>query len=265
MDTTTQGPQDTPQNTEENEIKDIVTNEGIKPSMADEDPIKVSSKFEFSNNVLVKGLIIVLTLFAFLVALNIMGGAFKLFGKEIAHNIINATSNPFVGLFIGLFATAIIQSSSTTTSMIVAMVASSVLTLENAIPLIMGANIGTSVTSTIVSMGHIGKRKEFRKAISAATIHDFFNIMVVSIMFPLEYYFGFLSGIASDLASLFTTSDDGPQLFNIMKYTVKPTGKWIIGLTGKNAIISLILAVLMLFVSLGALTKMLKKLLIGKA
>ena len=157
-------------------------------------------------------------MFVFLVSLQMMGGAFKLFGKDFAHVLINSTSNPFVGLFIGLLATAIIQSSSTTTSMIVVMVAAGDLTLLNAVPMLMGANIGTSVTSTIVSMGHIGKRKEFRKAISAATIHDFFNIMVAMILLPLEVAFGFVSNLATSIAGItFTNEAVGTYLIKFVQ------------------------------------------------
>ncbi|MEJ2004323.1 MAG: Na/Pi symporter, partial [Cyclobacteriaceae bacterium] len=118
-----------------------------------------------------------------------MGDSFNNLGREVAESIITATSNPFIGLFIGLLVTALIQSSSTTTSMIVALVASGSITLANAVPMIMGANIGTTLTSTIVSLGYIAKREEFKRAIAAGTVHDFFNILTVLILFPLEYCF----------------------------------------------------------------------------
>ena len=51
--------------------------------------------------------------------------------------------------------------------------------ISQVIPIIMGANIGTSITSTIVSLGHIAHLSEYRKAIAAATVHDFFNIFTV--------------------------------------------------------------------------------------
>ncbi len=66
--------------------------------------------------------------------------------KEIADAILLATANPFVGLFIGLLITAILQSSSTTTALVVAFVVSGSLTLQSAVPIIMGANVGTTIT-----------------------------------------------------------------------------------------------------------------------
>lgn len=126
-------------------------------------------------------------------------------GKDVAETILLATSNPFTGLFIGLLITAMLQSSSTTTSLVVALVASGSITLQNAIPIIMGANIGTTITSTIVSLGFISKRKEFRRAVAAGTYHDFFNILTTIALFPLEYYYGFLSTLSEWIAGFVVT------------------------------------------------------------
>ncbi|HEY5826133.1 MAG TPA: Na/Pi symporter [Cyclobacteriaceae bacterium] len=146
---------------------------------------------------------IVAALLSFLFALDLMISSLQHLGKTAAETIILATSNPFAGLFIGLLVTAIIQSSSTTTSMTVALVASGSITLEGAVPIIMGANVGTTITSTIVSLGFITKKKEFRRAVAAGTYHDFFNILTVIILFPLEYYYGFLSKSAEFIATTF--------------------------------------------------------------
>lgn len=125
------------------------------------------------------------------------------FNNELARRIFMSTQNPFVGLFIGLLMTALIQSSSTVSAMIVAVVASGNLSLAQAVPLIMGANIGTTLTSTLVAFGYIMKRKAFRKALSAGVLHDFFNIITVIILLPLEVYFGFLSTAAQFITNAF--------------------------------------------------------------
>ncbi len=126
-------------------------------------------------------------------------------GTLATETILLATSNPFTGLFIGLLITAMLQSSSTTTSMVVALVASGSITLQSAVPIIMGANIGTTITSTIVALGFISKKKEFKRAVEAGTYHAFFNILTVIVLFPLEYYYGFLSSISSQIANYFFT------------------------------------------------------------
>ncbi|HEY3402775.1 MAG TPA: Na/Pi symporter, partial [Ohtaekwangia sp.] len=117
--------------------------------------------------------------------------------------ILQATFNPFTALFIGLLITAMLQSSSTTTSLVVALVASGSITLENAIPIIMGANVGTTITAVIVSLGFINRKKEFRRAVAAGSYHVFFNLLTVFILFPLEYYYGFLSTISANIAHYF--------------------------------------------------------------
>ena len=117
-----------------------------------------------------------------------------------------ATSNPFTGLFIGLLVTAIIQSSSATTAMTVALVATGSITLEGAVPIIMGVNVGTTITSTVVSLAFIARKKEFRRAVAGGTYHSFFNILTVVVLFPLEYYYGFLSRTSQYLADTFFSS-----------------------------------------------------------
>ncbi len=142
-------------------------------------------------------------LLVFLFSLDLMISSILQLGSTFTDAILLATSNPFTGLFIGLLATAIIQSSSATTSITVALVASGSLSLQSAVPIIMGANIGTTVTSTIVSLSFISHKKEFRRAVAAGTYHDFFNILTALILFPLEYNFQLLSGLAQYVATNF--------------------------------------------------------------
>ncbi len=149
-----------------------------------------------------------LTLIGFLISIKVFGDSLKLFGKDTATFIISSIDGPIVGLFVGILATAIIQSSSTSTSIVVTLVASGALTIEMAIPIIMGANVGTSVTSTILAYAHVGRKKEFKRAVVAATMHDFFNILVTLILFPIEYFFHFLSFTAKKLSHLFAFAFD---------------------------------------------------------
>ncbi|MFN3839131.1 MAG: Na/Pi symporter [Cyclobacteriaceae bacterium] len=142
-------------------------------------------------------------LLLFVFALDLMVSSLQHLGESAAQTILTATSNPFIALFIGLLITAMIQSSSTTTALVVAFVASDSISLGSAIPIIMGANIGTTITSTIVSLGFINKRKEFRRAVAAGTYHDFFNILTVVVLFPLEYYFRFLSDLSLRITERF--------------------------------------------------------------
>lgn len=141
----------------------------------------------------------------FLFSLESLSAACGMLSKDLIDNILQTTNNPFIGLFIGLLTTAIIQSSSTTTSMTVAVVASGAVSLENAVPVIIGANIGTTVTATVVAFNHIIRRKEFQRALSAATVNGFFNILTAAVVLPLEYYTHFLSDLCIRLTYLFVT------------------------------------------------------------
>ncbi len=133
-------------------------------------------------------------LFIFLMGVKGLGDGFKLLGRDLLQAFFTATENPFIGLLVGILATSIVQSSSVTTSMIVGLVAApeNPLPLANAVPMIMGANIGTTVTASIVSLAHMGRSAEFRRAFAVANCHDFFNYMSVLILLPLELATGFL-------------------------------------------------------------------------
>ena len=165
--------------------------------------------------------LVIAFLYLFLVSIGLMGVAFKGFGKEFAENLIRTTSNPFIGLFIGILATSIVQSSSTITSIAVGMVAAGVITVSNAIPIVMGANIGTTVTAVLVSLGHISRRDEFKRAITGATVHDFFNIICVCILFPLEMATGVLHKLASGMSGLFANAG-GIKFTSPIKLATKP-------------------------------------------
>lgn len=195
----------------------------------------------------------------FLVGIGGMGASFKLFGQEVSQNLIEATASPITGLFIGILATALVQSSSTTTSMVVAVVAAGGLTLQGAIPIIMGANIGTAVTCTLVSMGHLAQKKEFQKAFAAACLHDWFNLLAVAILFPLEMVTGILSSLASALSEAFAKAG-GLQLANPLKATTEPFVAQLSDLAGGQAVVLLVFSVGLMVGMLLCIVKILRSL-----
>ncbi|KAG7166439.1 Sodium-dependent phosphate transport protein 2A-like 2 [Homarus americanus] len=109
--------------------------------------------------------------------------------------------NPIVGLMIGILVTVLVQSSSTSTSIIVSMVSAQILEVHTAIPMIMGSNIGTSVTNTIVSLTQVGDRNEFRRAFAGATVHDMFNWLAVITLLIIEITTGMLEKLTTALIS----------------------------------------------------------------
>jgi len=198
-----------------------------------------------------------LLLYGFFVGLDLMGISFKLMGRGFAEALLATTSNPFVGLIIGLLATSVIQSSSTTTSITVGLVAAGALTIDGAIPIIMGANIGTTVTNTIVALGHMGRSEEFERAFAGATIHDFFNWMAVLILLPLQVATGVLGRAAGAMESVLEGAG-GIKLFNPLKAAVHPAAEWLSGLTGGSGTLTLVIGLAMIIVALKLLVDVLR-------
>ncbi len=213
---------------------------------------------------------VIICVYLFLVSIGLLGVALKGFGKEFAENLIRATSNPFIGLFIGILATSIVQSSSTTTSIVVGMVASNVISIGNAIPIIMGANIGTTVTAVLVSLGHVTRREEFKRAITGATVHDFFNILCVSVLFPLQIATGFLEKLAIKMSLLFANVG-GVKFTSPIKAATKPLINFVKHLLlqlniPENIvyILLLVISILLLFFCLYFIVRLMKSLVIGR-
>lgn len=220
--------------------------------MKDEQPVfeRVSAPSRRWQTLLRNTAYILAALLIFLFSLELMLSSLQHLGKAAAETVILATSNPFTALFIGLLTTAIIQSSTATTTMTVALVASGSLTLESAVPIIMGANIGTTITSTIVSLGFLTKRKEFRRAVAAGTYHDFFNILTAFILFPLEYNFQFLSRLAQLIATTFFHQPAGPMKENFsIGGGLGVMTDWLVASIG-NGFILIILSLTLLFGSI---------------
>nr|XP_020487985.1 sodium-dependent phosphate transport protein 2B-like [Labrus bergylta] len=170
---------------------------------------------------IVKFIMLLGLLYLFICSLDVLSSAFQLVGGKAAGDIFqdNAVlNNPVAGLVIGVLVTVLVQSSSTSSSIVVSMVSSGLLDVESAVPIIMGANIGTSVTNTIVAMMQAGDRNEFRRAFAGATVHDFFNWLSVLILLPLEVATGVLYKITHQLIKAFNiqTGEDAPDLLNVI-------------------------------------------------
>jgi len=210
---------------------------------------------------------IISSLYLFLVGIAGMSSAIKRMGSEFAETVLTTTSDPFIALFIGIFATVLFQSSSTTTSLIVGMVSSGSLTIASSIPMIMGANIGTTVTNTIVSVGHINKGTEFKRAFAASTVHDFFNIMAVAIVFPIEMIFHPLQKTSEWFALKMFGKIENIEVLQAkspIKLAVKSGSKFIQKFTFDNDIFYLVLSVFITFLMLYSIVKILKSLVLKK-
>ncbi|KAM4748790.1 sodium-dependent phosphate transport protein 2A-like [Rhinophrynus dorsalis] len=160
-------------------------------------------------------------LYLFVCSLDVLSSAFQLAGGKVAGDIFkdNAIlSNPVAGLVVGILVTVLVQSSSTSTSIIVSMVSSGLLDVRSAIPIIMGSNIGTSVTNTIVALMQAGDRNEFKRAFAGATVHDCFNWLSVLVLLPLEVITGYLHHVTQIVVASFNiqSGKDAPALLTVI-------------------------------------------------
>ena len=226
-----------------------------------------SASSNWTQWLLILGLVYLL-----LVAVSMIGTGFKAAAGDQAKELFAFASNPVTGVIIGTVATALIQSSSTVTSIIVGLVAGG-LPVAVAIPMIMGANMGTTITNTIVSLGHVRQGEEFRRAFSAATVHDFFNLFSIIIFLPLEIMFGFLQKIGAYLSSLMVGGDSlSVKGFNFIKPLVKPpvnTMKDLFHGIGASDLIMgiafIVIGIALIFVVITYIGKLLKVLMVGRA
>lgn len=214
----------------------------------------------------VKPLLLAGAVYAFLLSIKLLGYSFRLFGSGFAEAMIQMTGDPFVGLLTGIVATSVIQSSSTTTSIVVGLVAGNALSLTNAIPIVMGANIGTTITNVLVSLGHVTNRVEFRRAFSASIVHDFFNLCTVAVLFPMEMKWGLIARTATALESGFA-GVGGLKVFNPVKAITDPVVDWAGGLVAPvpHASVLLMLAsVVLLFGALAVLIRTIRSLVVSR-
>ncbi|MBC8382360.1 MAG: Na/Pi symporter [Candidatus Cloacimonetes bacterium] len=229
-----------------------------------------------------KILLLIILIYFFFLSIVMMGAGFKSF-RGLSENLIASVSNPIMGLLIGILTTSIVQSSSTTTSIVVGLVASNILGADSiriAIPIIMGANIGTTITNTIVSLGHISRTDEFKRAYGCAIVHDIFNIIVVAILLPLEIYFRLIEKISLKLGSFILHANiQGAEFKSPIAMITKPIVGFLYdpkfpdaspGLLQKlfsqpvSQILILIIAMIFLFIALKYMVKVIRQLVIGK-
>lgn len=203
-------------------------------------------------------------------AVSLIGIGFQEATGGQARELFAFATNPYVGLVIGIVATALIQSSSTVTSLIVGMVAGG-LPVAIAVPMVMGSNIGTTVTNTLVSLGHMRKKNEFRRAFAAATVHDFFNLLAVVIFLPLEIMFGLIERCAAIVANVLVGDTNMSMSgLNFVSSLTSP----VVNTMEKGAnllpnpyagLLMVVIGLVMIFLSITYVGKLLRVLMVGKA
>lgn len=129
----------------------------------------------------------------------------KMAGSQLRHILGAMTTNRFTGMLTGMFVTCSVQSSSATTVMTVSFVNAGLLTLAQAISVIMGANIGTTLTAWIMSLG-------YNVDLTLAVYPSFFIGILLIYTRRFRYIGDFLFGIAFLFFSLVLLSGAGKAL-----------------------------------------------------
>ena len=204
-----------------------------------------------------RGCLVIALIYLFLVGVSSLESGIKVMGADTQEQLFSNVSNPIAGLFIGMLGTVLVQSSSASTSVIVGLVASGALGVNDAVPMVMGANIGTTVTNTLVSLGHVRQSEEFKRAFAAATVHDFFNVIAVAILLPLELATGVLSNTAEWMSEQLV-GQAGTEWKSPIKQWVKEPVEWLKDFWGafgaEENVLGTLLVISGLVIVLGSLT-----------
>jgi len=166
-------------------------------------------------------------MYFFLLGLELLASGAKVMSGCKAGALFGDDTNPIAGLMIGILSTVLLQSSSTTTSIIVSLVGSTV-NPQQGIYMVMGANIGTSLTNTIVAMGQMSDGDQLERAFAGATVHDMFNFLSVAILLPVEVVTGFLRHLTEAMTEHVNVRDETDSWEGPIRRILTPLGHRII-------------------------------------
>jgi sodium-dependent phosphate cotransporter len=205
-------------------------------------------------------------------AVSIISRGFAGLGTDAAHSMFAFAEHPLVGLSVGLLGTVLIQSSTTTTAIAVTAVGAGALPIRSAIPVILGANVGTTVTTSLVALTFIGNRTEFRRALGASTIHDFYNWLALLIFFPIELIWHPLEHWSKSLTDALYGSGwlPNPAHFNFIHYATRPLVNGVLRVTSHlndtlGPLFTIVIGALLILAAVRYLGKLLKLLMVGRA
>ena len=217
-----------------------------------------------------RALLVVVLLYAFLVGIGLLETGIAALGAGFEEGLLTNVANPISGLFAGILFTVLVQSSSVSTSAIVGLVGAGTLGVPLAVPMIMGANIGTTVTNTLAALGNIRRADEFRRGFAGATMHDFFNLIAVAILLPLELATGILARMASAMTDRLRGTDVSEVGSSPIRQVVKIPVEFLEGLLDGDPIggrfagvVFLLIGLALIFLALGLITRNMRELVAG--
>ncbi|PRI10344.1 thymidylate synthase [Leucobacter massiliensis] len=204
--------------------------------------------------------------------MSIISRGFAGLSGDAARALFAFADHPWVGLFVGVLGTVVIQSSTTVTAIAVTAVGAGALSVQGAIPVILGANVGTTVTTTLVALTFLGDRVELRRALGASSIHDFYNWLSLAIFFPIELAWHPLERMSGALATQLSETSwlPDPSHFNIVQTLTNPFVDSVLALTRAlsehlGPLFNVVLGAILILVAVKYLGKLLKGLMVGRA
>ncbi|MFO8075085.1 MAG: Na/Pi symporter [Egibacteraceae bacterium] len=207
----------------------------------------------------------------FLLAVDLLGDGIAALGEDFTDALFRGLGNPVLGLCVGILATVLAQSSSVTTATVVGLVGAGVIALPDAVPVIMGANVGTTITNTLASLGSIRRPEEFRRAFAGATVHDVFNLLAVAVLLPIELATGILARIAVWLSGPLADATTG-ELRSPVKAVIDAAGgtvvsavEAVVGDGQASGVVLIVLGLGAIFATLFAITRTMRAVMAGPA
>src|SRR6056297_1008431 len=218
----------------------------------------------------VRAALVVGLLYVFLIGVGLLEEGISGLGEGFTTGLLDRVANPLSGVFAGLLFTVLVQSSSVSTATIVGLVGAGTVPLELAVPMIMGANIGTTVTNTLAALGTIRRPGEFRLSFAAATMHDLFNLLAVAVLLPLELLTGVLTRVAVALTEVLRSTEVSELGGSPIRAAVKAPVELIGGLADGDpiggplgAVLLLVLGLAAIFLALAFITRNMRQLVAG--
>lgn len=217
----------------------------ILPSDEEEDesdrPWRIYSTKEKLNFILctfIKMILLISSLYIFLLSLNFLTIGFTLvspYALKAEKAVQFLLANPISALSVGILVTAVLQSATATTSIVVTMVGAGIIpSAKKAIPIIMGSNIGTCVTNSLVALTLSGNPTEFKRAFCAATLNDMFNYLTTAILLFLEITFNFMETTSKKLTNLMPENIQDLKKANFIEEILRPVSDLLIKLNETN-------------------------------
>lgn len=103
-----------------------------------------------------------------------------------------------------------------------------VLTVDQGIYIIMGANVGTAVTSGIVALTQVAEKNNFRRAFASSMLLYMFNLLTVIVLLPIEYFTGYLNNLTKAIVDTIEVDTSGTDQPQFLKVITEPFTRWVI-------------------------------------